>query len=262
MKSFSTLVVAILFSACGSYALVHGDRIKEEFHQSYALAAHGLVRLHDVNGDVEVKVWDKHEVKLDAVKYAVDEEQMDELKIEVDASKDVVDIQTRFPKNNDTHNGEGPIVDYVLTVPKDANLDEIKTVNGAIEILGVEGNVNASTVNGTVDAAGLKNSCELKSVNGSVHGKFASLPGDAKVKIASVNGSVVVDLPAGVNASVKAKVQNGKIKDDFGISASEKHEKFPFVKLGDSLNGDIGNGGARVEMSTVNGSIRILKSAE
>lgn len=262
MKSVITLISAILLSACGSYALIRGDRIKEEFHQSYVLATHGSVRLHNVNGDVEIKVWDKQEVKVDAMKYAVDEGQMDQLKIEVDASDNLVDIHTRFPENSSTHNGEGPIVDYVLTVPRDANLDEVGTVNGAIEISGTEGNVKASTVNGTVDAAGLKNSCELRSVNGTVRGTFVSLPSDAEIKMASVNGSVTIDLPAGVNASIKANVQNGKIRNDFGLGTSDKHERRPYMKLGDSLKGDIGDGGARIDMSTVNGGIEILKSGK
>jgi hypothetical protein len=40
----------------------------EEFHQSYPISANGQIELHNINGPVEIKAWDRNEVKVDAIK--------------------------------------------------------------------------------------------------------------------------------------------------------------------------------------------------
>jgi hypothetical protein len=40
----------------------------QEFHQSYPLSANGQIELRNINGPVEIKAWDRNEVKEDAIK--------------------------------------------------------------------------------------------------------------------------------------------------------------------------------------------------
>jgi len=40
----------------------------EEFHQSYPISANGQIELRNINGPVEIKAWDRNEVKVDAIK--------------------------------------------------------------------------------------------------------------------------------------------------------------------------------------------------
>jgi hypothetical protein len=40
----------------------------EEFHESYPISANGQIELHNINGPVEIKAWDRNEVKEDANK--------------------------------------------------------------------------------------------------------------------------------------------------------------------------------------------------
>lgn len=261
MKALLAGITMTFLSVCTAYTMTGGNGLKEEFHKSYPLASKGTISLQNVNGDVEIKVWDKNEVKVDAVKYADDQEDMDQLKIEVDATQNSVDIDTQYPDEDHSHGHHGSVsVDYILTVPKDAELDEIKTVNGSVEISGSEGSVRASSVNGSVEASGLKASCELKSVNGKVSAEFVSLPSDTRARLGSVNGTVTIKIPADANASVKASTQSGHVSNDFGLTSYEKHHDDWGVRIGDSIKGDIGKGGADVDLNTVNGSVRILKN--
>lgn len=260
MKPMKSFVAAfVLLVACSCQASVFGGGVKEEFHQSYALSPGGSVRLNNINGGVEIKVWDKNEVKVDAVKHADDKESLDELNIVVDASKDLVDIDTKYPEGEDHH---GLWVEYTITVPKDANLEKIKTVNGDIEISGVEGKIDASTVNGTVDASNIKNDCHLETINGKIDAEFVSLKSVFKGTMKSVNGSIVASLPASASAKIKANTVSGRISNDFGLESSRESDEHSFVKIGDSINGKIGDGGAYLDIENVNGSIKILKSGE
>jgi len=48
----------------------------EEFHQSYPISANGRIELHNINGPVEIKAWDRNEVKIDAIKRAWSKERL------------------------------------------------------------------------------------------------------------------------------------------------------------------------------------------
>ncbi len=260
MKAMKLFIAGlILLAGSSSRAFVLENGITEEFHQSYSLSPDGKVRLNNVNGGVEIKVWDKNEVRVDAVKHADDKDMMEHLQIVVNASSDLVDIDTKYPQDSNTRNENGPWVKYTITVPKNASLDKIKTINGEIDINGVGGSIDASTINGNVHVSDAKNECRLGTVNGKIDAVFASLKSGADVTLKSVNGSIDACLPADLSAKIKAKAVNGRISNDFGLVSSRESDEHSFVKVGDSIEGKVGDGNADFDAETVNGSIEILK---
>ncbi len=54
-------------SACAEQP---GQEVREEFHQTYPLSATGRVILENINGGVQIKVWDRAAVQVDALKRA------------------------------------------------------------------------------------------------------------------------------------------------------------------------------------------------
>jgi len=263
MKTVKFFVAGfLLIAACSCQASARGSEITEEFHHSYALSHNGSVHLNNVNGGVEVKVWDRDEVKVDAVKHADDKDMMNRVRILVNASSDLVDIDTKYPDDENGRGDHGLWVEYTVTVPRNANLDEMRTVNGDIEISGVSGKLNASTVNGTVRASDVGSDCRLETVNGNVGVNFVKLKPGSDATLKTVNGSIDIDLPDGANAKVKANTVSGHISNDFGWISSLENGEHSFVKVGDSVAGKIGNGDSQIDAESVNGSIRIVKSGE
>src|ERR1700756_1461250 len=123
---------ALLTLALGAHASDHRGALTEEFHQTYAITADGRIELDNINGPVHISSWERNEVKVDAVKYADTKEKLEEAKIEVDSGKDYVSIRTKYPDHNNnwnwgSHNNPAS-VEYTLTVPRTANLDEIKLI--------------------------------------------------------------------------------------------------------------------------------------
>ena len=149
-------VCALLVLTLGAHASDHRGALTEEFHQTYALSADGRVELDNINGPVHISGWDQNQIKVDAVKYADTKERLDEAKIEVDASANSISIRTHYPNRDQnwnwgSHNNPAS-VEYTLTVPRNARLDEIKLINGSLDITGVSGEVNASCINGRLEA--------------------------------------------------------------------------------------------------------------
>ena len=229
----------------------HGSET-EEFHQTYPLTATGSVELENINGSVQIKAWDRDEVKVDAIKYANNKERLQEATIKIDARRDSISIRTEYPHNDrgSWRNHDNPAtVEYNLMVPRNARLSEIKLVNGDLDLEGVNGEVRVSCVNGRLSARKLGGRAELSTVNGRLEASLDRLA--SPVDVSSVNAAVLLTLPSDAKANLEASTVSGSITNDFGIPVS-KHRW-----VGNDLNGELGGGGPSVHVSNVNGRIEI-----
>src|SRR6185503_20650285 len=153
------------------------------------------VSLENINGGVQIKVWDRAALQLDAIKKAYRKERLDEAQIDVTATEDNIRIKTEYPDGNQNfRSGEGrynnpAIVEYVLTVPRKAVLEAIELVNGSVDIDGVEGDVKATSINGRVVARGLMGEVRLSTINGELNASFTQLDDTKAISLGSVNGS-------------------------------------------------------------------------
>lgn len=235
-----------------------GDELTEAFNQTYPLTATGRVSIANINGDVHINAWDRNEVKVDAVKRAYKPERLNEVTIEVTNTADSVMIKTKYPERNQTFEGRNrennpANVEYTLTIPRGARLDGAELVNGSLDIEGVQGDVHASLVNGRVKAGGLSGEVKISTVNGGVEAYVALLDAAKGVTLNSVNGSIVLIVPSGANAQIKASTVHGAITNDFGLAVDDGQY------VGHNLSGQIGSGGPRIRLNNVNGSIDIKR---
>lgn len=230
--------------------------VTEEFHHTYPLAASGRVSLDNINGAVHITAWDQNQVKVDAVKRAHDEKRLKEAEIRVDAQTDSISISTHYPERNwdeDRHHNPAS-VEYTLTVPKNARLDEIKLINGQLDVAGVSGEVHASCINGKLVARGLGGRAELATVNGKLDASFDRTA--EPLELSSVNGSLDLTLPSDAKASIEATTVHGSIENDFGLHRNDHR----FV--GHDLRGELGGGGTHIRLNNVNGHIEIHHASD
>jgi DUF4097 and DUF4098 domain-containing protein YvlB len=242
---------ALLSLVLSAHASDHRGAYTEEFHQTYAITSDGRVELDNINGPVHISSWDRNEVKVDAVKYADSKDRLDEAKIEIDSGKDYLSIRTKYPQHDNWGSHDNPAgVEYTLTVPRNARLDEIKLINGALDITGVSGEVRASCINGRLEAHDISGRAKLSTINGRLEAGFAQLSGQ-DIDLNSVNGSLALTIPSDSNAEVEANTVSGSISNDFGLHVN--NHRF----VGHDLRGEIGKGGAHIRLSDVNGRIDI-----
>src|SRR6202020_566482 len=232
----------------------HRGAFTEEFHQTYALSPDGRVELDNINGAVHISTWDRNEVKVDAVKYADSKERLDEAQIEGEAHQDSVSIRTKYPDHDHTfnwgsHNNPAG-VEYTLTIPRAARLDEIKLINGSLDINGAKGEVHASCINGRLEARNLSGRAELSTINGHLDARFDQLSA-LSVEVKSVNGSVELTIPSDSRAEIEANTVSGGIDNDFGLHVN--HHNF----VGHDLRGELGTGVPHIKLENVNGHIDI-----
>jgi hypothetical protein len=238
---------AILLALCASTmnASTIGPR-RAEFRASYSLAANGRVVVQNLYGDVEITAWDRDEVLVVATKHSADPRRLDDAQVVVDSSSNLVSIHTQYTGADAEHPAS---VEYHIMVPRKANLEQVKLINGGLSLIGMAGGVKASSVNGSIKAAGLEGEAELSTVNGRLEAGFQRLAKCDVVSLKSVNGPIRLSLPAGAGATVSAHNLSGGIDADFGRPwrASTGH------RLEASVNG----GGAAIRLQNVNGGISI-----
>src|SRR5579862_1063224 len=243
---------ALLILAVAAHASDHRGALTEEFHQTYPITPDGRVDLSNINGPVHISSWDRNEVKVDAVKSADTKERLDEAKIDIESGNDYVSIQTKYPEHNHdwgSHNNPAS-VEYTLTVPRTVRLDEIKLINGSLDITGMSAEVRASCINGRLEAHNLSGRARLSTVNGKLDARFDQLTTQS-VDLNSVNGSLDLTIPSDSNAEVEASTVSGNINNDFGLHVN--NHRF----VGHDLSGELGHGGTRIKLSNVNGRIDV-----
>jgi len=223
------------------------------FDQTYPMSAQGKVRLENVNGDVTVGVWDRDEVRVEAVKEAGSAERLAALKIEVEAGSDFVSVETHYPSSGSRWGEDHgrTQVTYTLTVPRNARIDKIDLVNGDLSVEGVRGGVEVESVNGTIELRDVGGELNISTVNGMIKAALGSLDGIKSIDIESVNGAVEIDLAGSASASISAETVNGRIRNNLGIEV----DKGKYV--GSSMRGSVGGGGTGIDIETVNGKIEI-----
>jgi len=232
--------------------------IKEEFHHTYPLSATGRVELENINGAVHIVSWDQNQVKVDAVKRAYSDELLKDAEIRVHPSADSISIETHYSRNvwheDDEHRRQAS-VEYTLTVPRNARLDEIKLINGELDITGVSGEVRASCINGKLVARGLRAQAKLATINGRLDANYDLLT-TAPIELSSVNGSVELTLPSDAKASIEATTVHGGIDNEFGLHTND--HRF----IGHDLRGELGGGGTQIRLNNVNGTIHVRHASD
>src|SRR5581483_2859647 len=131
-----------------------------------------------------------------------------------------------------------------LSVPRNARLDEIKLINGALDITAVSGEVHASCINGKLVAHGLSGRADLTTVNGKLDATFDHMA--QPLELSSVNGSVDLTLPSDAKANIEATTVHGGIENDFGLHSND--HRF----MGHDLEGELGGGGTHIRLRNVN----------
>ena len=243
----TVLVAAMLMSGA-----VLAD-VREEVTFNYTLESGGRLSLENVNGSITIEGGDGNEVVVTAYKKADNQEALDEIEINIDATSSRISIDTDLPESRGWWGGgnSGASVSYELSVPSNIDLDSVSSVNGGIDISGVFGTVKAQTVNGSIDVEDASGDAKLETVNGGIDARFASVTGDQRINCDTVNGKINLTLPANADASVSVETVNGSINgSDFGLKVDKGF-------VGKSLDGDVGSGSARITANTVNGGVKI-----
>jgi putative adhesin len=218
------------------------------FHWSGTLTAGSTLEIHGVNGNIDVAPTDGPETIVDAEKWSR-WSRPDRVRIEVDEDHDDVAIRAIYPWHWFGMGNDDVDVHFTVRVPRDVEL-RLSSVNGSIHGEGLRNRVVAHTVNGGVRIATAREA-DAATVNGSIVVRADPRSGDMHFR--GVNGSVRLEIPSESSVRLAARSVNGWIETDF--PAARIRGGF----VGHSYHAMVGSGEADLDVSTVNGSIRVSR---
>jgi DUF4097 and DUF4098 domain-containing protein YvlB len=111
--------------------------------------------------------------------------------------------------------------------------------------------VETDTASGAIDIQGASNDVKAHAASGrvSVQGNPAA---NSYWELKTVSGSVLLKVPASANFHLSAQAVSGEIRTDIPIMIEEQGKRV--------LRARMGRGGARVDVQTVSGEIRVSGS--
>lgn len=207
IQSLAVLISFILLLGFQANVLAGKEKYEEKFEKTAALAKDGKVFLTNISGKIDVKVWNRNEVKIDALKtskadtMAKAEENAKQVKITVKEEGSTLRIKTEYPEKKIKNLNVS--VAYILTIPSGASA-QIDNVSGNITMGEMGGSVKAHTVSGNVNLAGAKKGAKCSTVSGKV--EVSGVAGD--VFLETVSGTVTA---TNVSGNVDAKTTSGEI---------------------------------------------------
>jgi hypothetical protein len=269
-RMFARPVASLVAVACTTLALAlpasaQDSRRESAFTWSGAIPAGRTIYIKNINGAVEVERSTSGRVEVTAEK-RWRRGNPEDVRIEQKKSGDDVVIcalwsegstcdergirSERGMRWNDRNDVS---VRFTVRVPEGVRAD-LATVNGGIEVTGVNTEVRANTVNGSISARSAGGPVRAKTVNGSINVSMGTLGSAQDLEYETVNGGIVIELPANFGAELELSTVNGRVSTDFPITVSGTLSPR-------RLRGTVGDGRTRLRASTVNGSVTLKRGS-
>jgi len=243
------LAAALLcLTACDIEDIGSVSKYNRDFHYSYPMKPDGRLEVDTFNGSIEISGWDQAVVDISGTKYGSTQESADEIHIDIGNSPEAISVRAARPSFHRNNQGAR----LVIKVPRGAILDRINTSNGHIRTSDGAGPTRLHSSNGAIRVEDLRGPLNAETSNGSldisVGSEFAT-----DLRAHTSNGSITVHVASEPNARLTARTSNGSIHCDFDLRVQGEISR-------NHLDGTLGRGGGLMELTTSNGSIKLLRN--
>ncbi len=232
--------------------------LTSEFHRTLDLESGGEIILENTNGDIEISGWGEEKVDITAYRRRnlpssagiyFSGKRFSHPDIRVQSTGESVRIATEEGQDGDT----GTFVHYVLNTPRSVRLERVSNGLGNILISNLYGKAVVAAREGRVGIENYSGSLEIRLGSGSVMAELIDVrPGD-NIRIRVERGDIVVYLEPGISARISLEAPAGNI-----FSELELNQPLPAQNVS-LITGD---GGASLEVTALQGNIRIRKVEE
>ncbi|HSN69650.1 MAG TPA: hypothetical protein VLV48_10410 [Thermoanaerobaculia bacterium] len=144
---------------------------------------------------------------------------------------------------------DGNEVDFTITLPAQTKV-VATTVNGRVEVDGVAAPMELSSVNGRIQLSTPGAPVSASTVNGSIRAEF--LHRFVGAKLASVNGSIGIEVPRDASLDLDIHQLNGSFRTDLPVVVTSGGHG--------GSHGSLHGGKYPLEINTVNGSVRLRQA--
>jgi DUF4097 and DUF4098 domain-containing protein YvlB len=282
--------LSLLSAAC--VVSVDAGRYTAREEKSFVVSGTPDLNATTFDGSVEVRSWDKPEVRIEVEKQAADKAQADAIEVRTEQSGNTITVEVKKPAAAHSFFGlkVTPSAKIVATVPRNCNLVahtgdgaidvervagrvELNTGDGSIKVVDVNGAIRAHTGDGSLTFEDIQGTADIDSGDGSgsVTGRLAGLrlrTGDGTLTVRAEEGSAMTDdwevrtgdgsvrleLPEGFAANLDASTGDGRVHLE-GYGDDGARDENPR----NSIRRPLGNGGRLLRVRSGSGTISVKK---
>ncbi len=272
--------------ATGLLLLLATPASAHRIERHFPVEGRPVITVRNARGRIEVKSWKKPEVVV------IGNHTSDKVEVDTEQAGDRIEVDTHVLTEKLT-----PVdlqADYSLTVPEESEL-RVRTDSGIVVVERVFGDLTFNTVSADVQLQEVAGYLVIKTIGGSVvcarcAGKMDvnSISGNVRllqpqldsVRVQTSSGNILFDgnfLRQGIyilknysglievrfadtdSFDLSATSVYGKVENQANLKPHTHDRRLPGQRLSSSLFGTFNEGHAKVELSSFNGTIKILK---
>lgn len=193
----TTIALSLLL---GSALLAPTALAQTAINETRPLDPRGRVDVSNLKGRIEVRGWERNEVRITGTLGQGVE------RLDVEGGGPHLSVEVRYPKNSGWGGNKSGPTELVLMVPVQADLD-IESVAADVHVTGVApAELSISSVSGSVVAAAAPRKADVETVSGNAHLTLNS----SDVDVQTVSGGIV--LRGRLNGDVSTETVSGRIE--------------------------------------------------
>lgn len=284
-------VLSLVSTAC--VVSVDAGRFTTREEKSFAVSGTADLNATTFDGSIEVRSWDKPEVRIEVEKQAVDKAQAEAIEVRAVQSGNAITVEVKKPTAGQSLFGfkVSPSAKIIATVPRTCNLVahtgdgaisvervdgriELNSGDGSIKVVDAKGTIRAHTGDGSLTFDDIDGTADVDTGDGSgaVSGRLSALrlrTGDGSLtvraedgsamtddwEVRTGDGSVRVELPAEFAANLDASTGDGRVHlEGYGDESAPRDESGR-----SSVRRPLGAGGKQLRLRSGSGTISVKK---
>ena len=226
----------------------------DETRKTFELKPGARVEVQGINGRVEIQTSDTKTAEVFVKRTSDSPSSLRRRELIIEETTDGILVRSKRNHTGlwDHLFGTEPKEEVTIKAPRQIVL-AIKGVNGRVSSTDIDGSLEVKGVNGRVDLGQVSESAQISGINGAISVGLKGLSGG--VRISGINGGIELRLANGLNADLTAKGMNGSVRSEIAEVTVEKDDHWT------RYSARIGTGGAPIEISGINGNVRLTRAA-
>ena len=228
--------------------------VRDEIRRSFQLQPGAQVEVQGINGSVDIQTSDTTTADVYVLRTANSKEALDRREVIIEQTANGLLVRGQEARSLgffDHLFGHKPNEQVTIKAPRQIAL-ALRGVNGHVTTGDIDGSLEVKGVNGRVELGEASDSAEISGINGSVSVGFKQL--DHGARVSGINGNVDLRFASSANADLTAHGMNGRVRSEAADITVDRDDR------GSHYSARIGNGGAPITISGINGNVRLTRA--
>lgn len=230
---------------------------RDEIRRSFELQPGARLDVQGFNGKVEIQTSDTRTAEVYVLRTAASKDSLSRREVIIEQTPTGLMVRSKEARHlgiwEHLFGGRNPKEEVTIKAPRAITLG-IKGINGSVRTGDVDGPLEVKGINGRVELGAASQYAEIGGINGNVVVGLKEL-GERGARLSGINGGIELRLESGLNADLTTKAINGNVRSDISEVTVNKDEP------GSRYSAHIGNGGAPITLSGINGNVRLTRGA-